>query len=235
MQCGVVWGSTNMWSSLLFLQEFRILHRILEFEFKYLSPLLHPIRLHRFSIMASASTTPVKSIQLKEKVIAITGANRGIGLGIADCCLSNGAAKVYSIDIGDVGDEFNSLSSKFPGQLFALQADVTKEESIQAAVDKIVEEAGAIHGMVANAGRTKHKAALDFTTEEIDQLWGVNVSRRIQLSGIKVLTWCSCTAPSTRREWQREHSSNSASKAPSCSRRPWLRIDRTRYAPISLC
>lgn len=28
---------------------------------------------------------------------------------------------------------------------------------------------------VANAGRTKHKAALDFTTEEIDQLWGVNL------------------------------------------------------------
>jgi NAD(P)-dependent dehydrogenase (short-subunit alcohol dehydrogenase family) len=132
--------------------------------------------------MASASTTPVKSIQLKDKIIAITGANRGIGLGIADCCLSNGASKVYSIDIGDAGDEFNELSSKFPGQLFALQADVTKEESIQAAVDKIIEQAGAIHGMVANAGRTKHKAALDFTTEEIDQLWGVNVSRSIQPS-----------------------------------------------------
>lgn len=29
--------------------------------------------------------------------------------------------------------------------------------------------------MVANAGRTKHKPALDFTTEEIDQLWGVNL------------------------------------------------------------
>jgi NAD(P)-dependent dehydrogenase (short-subunit alcohol dehydrogenase family) len=43
-------------------------------------------------------------------------------------------------------------------------------------VDKIVEQTGAIHGMVCNAGRTKHKAALDFTTEEIDQLWGVNVS-----------------------------------------------------------
>jgi NAD(P)-dependent dehydrogenase (short-subunit alcohol dehydrogenase family) len=150
--------------------------------------------------MASASTVPVKSIQLKDKVIAITGANRGIGLGIADCCLSNGAAKVYSIDIGDIGDEFNSLSSKFPGQLFALQADVTKEESIQAAVDKIVKEAGAIHGMVANAGRTKHKAALEFTTEEIDQLWGVNVGRRIQLSGMNVLTQFSCTAPSTQQE-----------------------------------
>lgn len=29
--------------------------------------------------------------------------------------------------------------------------------------------------MVVNAGRTKHKAALDFTTEEIEQLWNINV------------------------------------------------------------
>jgi len=124
----------------------------------------------------ASSQTPVKSIQLEGKVIVITGANRGIGLGIADCCLSNGAARVYSVDIGEVGDEFNDLSSKYPNKLFALQADVTKEESIQAAVDKVVSEAGAIHGMVCNAGRTKHKPALDFTTEEIEQLWSVNVS-----------------------------------------------------------
>ena len=67
------------------------------------------------------------------------------------------------------------LSKKYPDQLFALQADVTKEESIQAAVDQVLEKAGALHGMVCNAGRTKHKPALDFTTEEIDQLWGVNL------------------------------------------------------------
>lgn len=99
----------------------------------------------------------------------------GIGLGIADSCLSNGASAIYSLDIGPTGDDFASISTKFPGQLFALQADVTKEESIQAAIDKVLEQAGALHGMVCNAGRTKHKAALDFTTEEIDQLWGVNL------------------------------------------------------------
>lgn len=99
----------------------------------------------------------------------------GIGLGIADCCLANGASKIYSIDIGETGDEFAAVSKKYPGQIFALQADVTKEESIQAAIGKILSETGSLHGMVANAGRTKHKPALDFTTEEIDQLWGVNL------------------------------------------------------------
>ncbi|KAF2030654.1 NAD(P)-binding protein [Setomelanomma holmii] len=128
--------------------------------------------------MASSSSTesaPVKTVQLEGKIIAITGANRGIGLGIADCCLSNGAKAIYSIDIGDTGDEFDALSAKYPNQLFALQADITKEESIQAAIDQILEKAGGLHGMVCNAGRTKHKPALDFTTEEIDQLWGVNL------------------------------------------------------------
>ncbi|KAJ5287840.1 NAD(P)-binding protein [Penicillium angulare] len=106
--------------------------------------------------------------------ISYTGANRGIGLGIAECCLVNGAAKIYSIDIGEAGDDFQNLSNQYPGQLFAIQADVTKEASISTAVDKIVEEAGALHGMVVNAGRTNHKSALDFTTEEIEALFSVN-------------------------------------------------------------
>ncbi|KFY54945.1 hypothetical protein V496_07139 [Pseudogymnoascus sp. VKM F-4515 (FW-2607)] len=106
----------------------------------------------------------------------ITGANRGIGLGIAECCLANGASKVYSIDYAeDVGDEFKVLSKVYPGQLFALKADVTKEQSISDAIDKVLEEAGGLHGVVVNAGRTNHKSALDFTTEEIEALFAVNL------------------------------------------------------------
>lgn len=111
--------------------------------------------------------------------LKVTGANRGIGLGIAECCLANGAAKVYSIDYADgVGDDFETISKVYPGQLFALKADVTKEESITIAVDRVLAEAGALHGMVVNAGRTNHKSALDFTTEEIEALFAVNVSAR---------------------------------------------------------
>jgi len=114
---------------------------------------------------------------LTESVTKVTGANRGIGLGVADCCLANGAKKVYSLDIGDVGDEFASVEKLYPGKLLALHADVTKEESVTKAIDEVIEKEGVVHGMVVNAGRTKHKPALDFTTEEIEQLWNVNVRK----------------------------------------------------------
>lgn len=42
------------------------------------------------------------------------------------------------------------------------------------AVDEIIAEVGGLHGMVVNAGRTKHKAALDFTADEINQLFSIN-------------------------------------------------------------
>jgi NAD(P)-dependent dehydrogenase (short-subunit alcohol dehydrogenase family) len=56
-----------------------------------------------------------------------------------------------------------------------VNANVTQEETITAAVDQIIAEAGALHGMVVNAGRTHHKAALDFTKEEIENLFNVNL------------------------------------------------------------
>lgn len=115
------------------------------------------------------------NITLSSKVIAITGANRGIGLGIVESCLVNDAARVYSLDIGDTADEFHGLSQRFPGKLFAIHTDVTQESSIATAVDKIIDEADVLHGMVVNAGRTKHKPGLEFTDEEIEALFSVNL------------------------------------------------------------
>lgn len=123
----------------------------------------------------TTGSRPQTQINLCGKVIAITGANRGIGLGIAKSCLDNGCEHVFSIDISDAGDDFTAIQKRYSSRLHAIKADVTDETSVTEAVDTIIAQVGTLHGMVVNAGRTKHKPALDFTTEEINQLWSINL------------------------------------------------------------
>lgn len=124
----------------------------------------------------STEPSPTQSwqITLKDKVIAITGANRGIGLGIAQVCLENSAAKVYSLDLMEPGDDFAVLTKRHPNLLY-VQTDVTNDESIEAALDKIIAAEGRLDGMVANAGMTKHQPALNFSREEVLKLFNLNV------------------------------------------------------------
>ena len=104
----------------------------------------------------------------------VTGANRGIGLGIAEVCLANSASVVYSLDIQEPGEEFLTLQKKSSNLRF-IQADVTVEERVRQAVNMIISEQGRIDGFVANAGMTKHQPALQFDREQLEQLFNLNV------------------------------------------------------------
>ncbi|KAF9880476.1 hypothetical protein CkaCkLH20_02430 [Colletotrichum karsti] len=114
-------------------------------------------------------------ISLKNKVVAITGANRGIGLGIAEVCLANDAAVVYSLDLFEPDEEFQAIQKANPKRIRYIHCDVTSEESITSAIDAIVANEGAIHGLVANAGMTKHQPALNFDRAQLEQLFNLNV------------------------------------------------------------
>ncbi|KAJ5243537.1 short-chain dehydrogenase [Penicillium citrinum] len=114
-------------------------------------------------------------ITLEGKVIAITGANRGIGLALAEVCLANEAADVFSLDIFEPGEEFAALQKANSNRLHYVHCDVTSEESITSAIDAIIAARGAIHGFIANAGMTKHQPAFDFSRAQLDQLFNLNV------------------------------------------------------------
>jgi NAD(P)-dependent dehydrogenase (short-subunit alcohol dehydrogenase family) len=114
-------------------------------------------------------------VSLKNKVVAITGANRGIGLGIAEVCLANDAAEVYSLDLFEPGEEFQAVQRENPKRFKYINCDVTSEESISAAVSAIVSASGRIDGLVANAGMTRHQPALDFSRQQLEQLFNLNV------------------------------------------------------------
>ncbi|KAF7588142.1 hypothetical protein BBP40_006142 [Aspergillus hancockii] len=113
-------------------------------------------------------------ITLAEKVIAITGANRGIGLGIAEVCLANSAKFIYSLDLMEPGEDFAALQKRY-SNLRCIQTDVTSEESIEKAINQVVEETGRIDGLVANAGMTKHQPALKFDRGQLNSLFNLNV------------------------------------------------------------
>lgn len=132
-------------------------------------------------------------------VTLVTGANQGIGLGLAEVCFANQASKVYSLDISSPGEHFEALSKKNPDKFKYIQVDVTSEESVKNALDKIVEESGRFDGMIANAGMTKHQPALDFTMEQVEKLFKLNVRlyqcvRNLQLTSQVFGAWNCATA-----------------------------------------
>ena len=72
------------------------------------------------------------------------------------------------------GEDFFALQKRYPNFKY-IQTDVTVESSIQTAIDTIVSTEGKINCVVANAGMTKHQPALEFTREQLEKMYNLNV------------------------------------------------------------
>src|SRR5213082_15444 len=98
---------------------------------------------------------------LDGKVIAITGAGRGIGRAVAEFCASEGAAVVvhdYGVSIdgnaptSDVADEVVAAITASGGRAVANASSVTTMEGGASIVQSAVDSFGRIDGVVAVAG-----------------------------------------------------------------------------------
>jgi NAD(P)-dependent dehydrogenase (short-subunit alcohol dehydrogenase family) len=118
---------------------------------------------------------PLDQLSSLQCALLVTGANQGIGLGIAEVCLANDAACIFSLDISEPAEPFAALLKRYPGKLEFQHCDVTSEGSVSSALDNIVAKKGRFDGMVANAGATKHQPALDFTSDQVKRLFELNV------------------------------------------------------------
>ncbi|WP_017306733.1 acetoacetyl-CoA reductase PhaB [Spirulina subsalsa] len=109
------------------------------------------------------------SLGLEDKVIVVTGGNRGIGKAIVNLLLELGAKVAYT-DIVISDDD---------GKALAVEADVTSLESMQAAAQTITEKLGPVYGVVANAGITRD----NFFTKLTDADWDAVIN--VNLKGVK--------------------------------------------------
>jgi len=94
-------------------------------------------------------------MNIKDKVVAVTGGARGIGKAIATAFASNGA-RIALIDLGSA--DLDAARAELEGQGGAVRtyvANVAKEDQVVAALDRIVADFGQLDVMVNNAGIIK--------------------------------------------------------------------------------
>ena len=101
-------------------------------------------------------------MRLKDKVILITAATRGIGLAIVKKCAEEGA-KVYMAarDLERAQEIANSLNG-----VKCVYNDATKPETFTTMVDEVVTDAGCIDVLVNNFGTSNPGKDLDFSNTD---------------------------------------------------------------------
>jgi len=112
---------------------------------------------------------------LKDKIIIITGARRGMGKSHA-LLLAKAGAKVIVSDISeeDCQKVVNEIKEA-GGEAIAVKCDMVKKEEIDNLIKKTIEKFGRIDILVNNAGICQFKPFLDLTEEEWDRTLDINL------------------------------------------------------------
>lgn len=105
-------------------------------------------------------------MRLEGKVAIVTGASRGIGLGIVERFAEEGAI-VYA------GSTSNP-EGVYPDGVEGVKLDVTSEDDWKAVVDAAIEKHGHIDVLVNNAGIIVYEQPHELTKEGWDHVVGVN-------------------------------------------------------------
>ena len=114
-------------------------------------------------------------MNLKDKVVIVTGARRGMGKTHA-LVLAKAGAKVVVSDISkeDCQKVVGEIK-KDRGEATAIKCDVSKKEEVEDLVKKTIEKFGKLDILVNNAGIAQFKPFLELTEEEWDRTLDINL------------------------------------------------------------
>lgn len=104
---------------------------------------------------------------MKDKVVFITGAARGIGYEIAQAFWESGA-KVMISDINE--ESLEKATAGLSENVAGIACDVSNEESVKKAIEATVERFGAVDILINNAGLQYVSMIEDFPSEKFEQM-----------------------------------------------------------------
>ena len=129
----------------------------------------------------SLSTLPLGYIRpmalLEGKVALVTGGSRGIGRGIVERFLEEGAdvAFTYVSSPEKANAVATELAGKSGRKVLAIQSDAGDFTSAQTAVDQVVEAWGKLDILVNNAGITKDQLLMRMSEQDWDAVIATNL------------------------------------------------------------
>ena len=114
---------------------------------------------------------------LKEAVVVVTGASRGLGAAIAEELGSGGAHVVVNYSRSkEPAEEMVARIQEGGSRAIAVQADVSDPEEAQALVDKTIEEFNRIDVLVNNAGINIDRTLKKLSVEDWDKVIQVDLN-----------------------------------------------------------
>ncbi|WP_027132799.1 SDR family oxidoreductase [Geminicoccus roseus] len=115
--------------------------------------------------------------QLAGQVALVTGASSGIGKGVAMALAAEGAmVGVNYLSKPEDAQQIVRAIEEDGGRALALQADVSREDQVQAMLARLVEAFGRLDILVANAGLQKDAPIGEMTLDEWHKVIDVNLT-----------------------------------------------------------
>ena len=111
--------------------------------------------------------------RLEGQVAIVTGGARGIGTGICEVFCREGAT-VALWDVLDGTETVNEITQN-GGKIFFQKVDVTDQNSVDNAIEEIIEKHGKIEILINNAGIIRDRSFLKMSEEEWDSVINVNL------------------------------------------------------------
>lgn len=114
-------------------------------------------------------------MDIKDKVIIITGASSGIGEATALKLSKEGAKVVLSARRKDKLNELKKTIEKRDGEALLVIADVTKKSDMEKLVARTLEEYGNVDAIINNAGLMPLSFVKNLKTDEWEKMVDVNI------------------------------------------------------------
>ena len=115
-------------------------------------------------------------MQFKDRIIAVTGAGRGIGQEIARAFAEEGArVALISRSESSCGAAAEEINKAFPGSCTAYAVDVASHDAVQEIAKRIGDEIGVVNVLVNNAGVTRDGLLMRMKEEDWDTVLDTNL------------------------------------------------------------